>query len=574
MSSPAHRLLRAYVLSALQWILAACLVGLPSVALAQDTGFDLGDLDELPEEGPADPPPEDDFADPVMDTGAPMDTGTVIEETTIDVGADMTFDLDLNSVLVATFETQQTFLEPEAERVKALVEDALRTAYVVVTMADVPSFTDYDAEVYLRSCPDGQYIGCVFVVGGRAKTDWTVGGSLEAVEGGYKANLSFIDVSDAKLVLEFDVVLDGSNDQEFQDGVLRIMDALVNDQVQNLDLRGDPSAQRAAQAEAEERERRSRDFAADSIYEDPEDLERGEVGIDAYVGDEDADGKVTMRDLDAMEDAGGLTPWERAGLSKGQYKLYRNSGAKLRDFKDKLRGRKGQILIRLSANVGSGPWGQEHDTFLALQQGSDPNNFSSDNVVDEMVVLRQATALAIGGQLELGVGATPWLDIGVFFGIKSAPYRSRFFVQVPNRDQALPDPAQTTSVTWNAGLRIGVAPGPAWKGRPTLHVGASYWTGTRVSRVVSDVPDFLTALQTRPNNFVLLHIQPGAEVDLGRMVQIWARADIDVPVIGRSLQVFRTQGGDSLDPVPNQSTQKGLSIGGSLGLTIRIRPGG
>lgn len=574
MSAP-PRILALRLLASLGVLFGLLLV--PSPARAQDTGFDMDDLDALPEEGPADPPPvDDDFGDASEDPGEPDGDGTDVEATTIDIGGDMSFDLDLNSVLVATFETRQTFLEPEAERVKALVEDALRSAYVVVTMAEVPQFTDYDAEVYLRSCPDGQYIGCVFVVGGRAKTDWTVGGSLEAVDGGYKANLSFIDVSDAKLVLEFDVVLDGSNDQEFQDGVLRIMDALVNDQVQNLDLRGDPAAQRAAEAEAAERARRAKDFAADSIYEDPDDLDRGEVGMDAYVGGEGerSGGKVRMSDLDDMETQGGLTPWERAGLTKGQYRMYRNSGAKLRDFKDKLRGRKGQILIRVSGNVGSGPWAQEHESYLALAQGSDPNNFGSGDVVDEMVVLRQNTALGIGGQLELAVGATPWLDIGAFFGIKSAPYRSRFFVQVPNRDQAPPEYASTSSVTWNAGLRIGVAPGPAWKGRPTLHLGASYWKGVRVARVVNDVPEFLTALQTRPNNFVLMHIQPGGEVDLGRLVQIWVRADIDIPVIGRSLQVFRTQGGDTLDPVPNTTTQNGLSIGGSLGLTFRIRPGG
>ena len=159
-----------------------------------------------------------------------------------DDGGGMSFDFELNSVLVASFEAGQPFLETEAERVRDLVEDALASAYVVVGMPDVPAFADYSADVYLRSCPDGQYIGCVFVVGGRAKTDWTIGGHIKAVEGGYKVNLSFIDVAEAKLVLEFDVVLDGSNDAEFKEGVLRVMDALVNGQVQDLDLRGDPEA--------------------------------------------------------------------------------------------------------------------------------------------------------------------------------------------------------------------------------------------------------------------------------------------------------------------------------------------
>ena len=495
----------------------------------------------------------------------------------MDIGGDMTFDLDLNSVLVASFEVGQAFLEPESARVKALVEDALRQAYVVVTMAEVPSFTDYDAEVYLRSCPAGQYIGCVFVVGGRAKTDWTIGGTLTAVEGGYKVNLSFIDVDEARLVLEFDVVLDGSNDVDFQEGVLRIMDALVNDQVQQLDLRGDPAAARAAEQQAQERARRQKEFAAESIYEDPDDLERGEMGLDAYVGDDSSSGKrgkVTNQDLDAMEDAGGLTPWERAGLTRGQYRLYRNSGAKLRDFKARLKGRKGQILIRVAGNILNGPFVQEHDSFIALKQGVDPSNFTADGVAGEVIALRQNVALGAGGQLELGVGAVPWFEIDAFFGIRGFPYQSRFFVQVPNREQEIPEVERTRSVTWNAGLRLGFAPGPAWRARPTLHLGASYWSGTRLARVVEGVPEFYTALQTKANNMVLVDINPGFEVDLGRIVQIYGRVDIAIPVLGRTSQAFNVGNVDAVDPKPQTGSTLGVSLGGTLGLAFRIRPGG
>lgn len=539
-------------------------------ALAQDTGLSFDDLDEFEAGDPITEPSP-------VDGGDPSSDGVDIEPVAMDLG-EMSFDLELNSVLVATFEVAQTFLEPEAERVRRLVEDALGEAYVVQTMADVPAFADYDAEVYLRSCPQGQYIGCVFVVGGRAKTDWTIGGSLVAVEGGYKANLSFIDVEDARLVLEFDVVLDGSNDVEFQEGVQRIMSALVADEVRSLDLRGDPAAARAAERDAEERRRREREFAAKSLYEDPDDLERGEVGMDAYVEGRApksrSGGRLTNRDLDAMEDAGGLTPWERAGLTRGQYRLYRNSGVKLRDFKDRLKGRKGQILIRAAGQLGNGPFVQEHDSFLALRPGADPNAFGPDDVLGELVALRQGSTLGAGGMLELGVGATPWLEIDAFVALRGAPYRSRFFVQVPNREQNLLDVDETSALTWNFGLRIGFAPGPAWRARPTLHLGASYWAGTRLSGVVEGVPDFYTALQTRPNNMILAHIQPGFEVDLGRVVQIFGRVDLDLPLMGRSAQFFQIGDADAVKPVPQRGGTPGLGLGGTVGLAFRIRPGG
>lgn len=547
----------------------------PAAAWAQDTGFVFDDLPDDAGE-PAPPPAEPDpYADPYAPD--PADS-TDVPAAAIDIpAAGASMDFDINSVLVATFEAGQTFLEPEAERVKALVEDALSDGFVVVRMADVPPFTDYDADVYLRSCPKGQYIGCVFVVGGRAQSDWTIGGRITAVDGGYRVDMSFIDVSDAKLVLEIDVTLDGSNDVEFKEGVLQVMDALVSGQVQSLDLRGDPAAARAAQEAEARRQREARDFAANSLYEDTEDMGRGDVGLDRYVGDEEPSGrggKVSMSDLDAMEDAGGLTPWERAGLNKSQYRMYRNRGMSLRDFKERLRGRKGQVLLRVAGTVGAGPFQQEHDTFLALDPSASPDDFGQDAILDEFVVLRQGRALGFGGQFELAFGATPWLDIGVFFGLRSAPYQSRFFVQQAGTEApGVPDPDGKAVTTWNAGARIGVAPGPAWPARPTVHVGASYWAGSRLSRVVQNVPAFLSALQTRPNNMILVHIQPGIEVDAGKLVQIWARADIDLPVAGRTLQRFRTDGGDALQTLPNTTTNTGLGVGGTLGLTFRVRVG-
>lgn len=522
------------------------------------------------------------------------------QEDPVEVGGG-TFDFDLNSVLVASFEADQAFLESESDRVRRLVEGALGSAYVVVKMAEVPAFTDYSAEIYLRSCPQGQYIGCVFVVGGRAQTDWTIGGRVSAVEGGYQVDLSFIDVSDAKLVLEFDVVLDGSNDAEFKEGVQRIMDALVNGEVADLDVRRDPEAERAAAAEAERRAKLQQEFSEDSRYEDPEDFRRGEVGLDAYVGGEDdlggdesgdvrssgsSTGKVSASDLQAMEEKGGLPPWERAGLTKTQYRIYRNSGKKLRDFKAVLQGRKGEVLIKGSLNVGQGPWGQVHDTQFVIDNQANVNNLQPGDILAEYDAQFLSDKLAIGGTFELGYGLAPWFELTVHGGIKSAPYQWRVQPFVENVDKDGDVFTTNQVVPWFAGLRLGLVPMPAFPARPTLHIGGSYMVGSSFNKLVQ-VPTFLLAAQAQPAAMIVAHINPGVDINAGKWVSVWARLDLDVLVasFNSSVQCVRdprepTNCGNAaaaaLFPSPPAGAQPfgRIGIGGSVGLTARIRVAG
>ena len=70
---------------------------------------------------------------------------------------------------------------------------------------------------------------------------------------------------------------------------------------------------------------------------------------------------------------------------------------------------------------------------------------------------------------------------------------------------------------------------------------------------------------------VLLHAAPGAEVTLGKWVLLWARVDVEVPLSTRSHAVFDA-GGTVLagHPTPDTSDEL-LSLGGSVGLTLRFR---
>jgi hypothetical protein len=493
----------------------------------------------------------------------------------------------VNAVLVTTFDAAQPFLEPEAERVRGLVESALARSYVVLTMRDVPAFTDTTADVYLRSCPDGQYLGCVFVVGGKAETDWVVGGQISAVDGGYRVVLSFLDMSKAKLVMDTSVDLDGTNDATFQEGILKLMDALVGGDVNVLEAPKDPEAEALTEQEKEARARAAQEFSAGAVVDDPGERSPDDAPRDAPPpADLPAEGeKVTGRDLEAMEEQGGVPPWEKVALTRSQYKMYRNSGQKLDDFRDRLLGRKGQLLFRLSGGVSSGPWGQTHDTWYLLNEDA-PNdifNATLDDLEDDVSAQSQSTALGPGAQLEVNLGLASWVEIGVFGGLRFAPYAYRFFAQREG-SEGIDPPAyfQKTAMSWQVGARLGFIPFPAFPVRPTFHLGGSYWSGNAVRSKVA-VPPALIASIMPANNLILLHVNPGVEVSAGKWVLLWTRFDLDVPILGRSRQYID----GPLDPSNPSAAQAesarpelpedppggdgtGFGIGASAGITIRV----
>lgn len=473
------------------------------------------------------------------------------------------FGFDLNSVLVATFEAEQPFLEAEAERVRELVADALADSYLVIGMPEVQPFENYTADVYLRSCPDGQYVGCVFVVGGRAQTDWGVGGQIRAVSGGYEAKLLLIDVKKAQLVTETDVVLDGSNDDDFKAGIRQLMDAVVAGQLDILDERAIEEAEREREEEAD---RFATDVAGDQLSEEEEEAEpikRGRDGGDAGLGG----GRVTRKELDDLESSGDA-PWERAGLTRGQYRMYRRSGEKLRDFKHRVDGRKGQILLRLGGSFGYGSVGQNHELWYIR------DNEDITRILDQGAVQAQSAELNAGGHVEIGVGILPWLEAGVHVGMRTAPYGYRFFESITGIESEFPAPEVKWTSSLATGLHIGFAPLPAAIARPLFQVGVSYWAGNKVTRVAgSQETAGLLSEEMLPNNWLLADAHVGAEIGLGKTVALWVRGDFEVPIAGRNLQAFNRGDLASLDPRPSQVSSRHVGVGGSLGLLFRFDVG-
>lgn len=465
---------------------------------------------------------------------------------------------ELNSVLVATFETRDQSLIAESERLRRLVERKLGQNYLIVSMEDVPAFDDYSAETYMRGCPSGQYIGCAFVIGGRAKVDWTIAGTTEAQGDGLVVRLSFIDVRQSRLVLEFAVTIDRTNTETFADGVLQVLDSLINGSVEELDVRSDPGA--------EEEERRRQEEAAASH------AEASELGaFEEELGDErrgrarrhdENPGRVTESELQDWNGREDVPPWEQVGLSKVQYKRYRNSGRSLDEFKAIAAGRSGQILIGVAGHGDFGPWGQLYEGWYARDN-------QTLEVIDQSLLQTQTKGTGFGASLELGVGVLPWLEVDGYFSLMSGPFRYRFYQEVLGQPSVLTDPEQTTVQGYVVGGKVGLIPFPAMMFHPTVHVGVGYWQGRSLPKLMGGTyPDFLAQLDA--TRMVLLDASPGFEVDLGRTFAIRARVDISVPLTRGSMRREFNAGNQALTSRPDQATYGAPSVGGSVGLLVRI----
>lgn len=463
---------------------------------------------------------------------------------------------DLDTVLVATFNVESSSQDDVAEAFRVAVEEALADSYLVMGMEDVPAFDDYTAQIYMQGCPPGQYVGCAFVIGGRAVVDWVVAGEVkEAGEDAFELRLSYIDVAESKLLLDFTVTVDDTNRDTFADGVVRVMDSVVSGAVEQLDVRGDleePDRER----EEDDREREELGDDLDEFDEDLGDVERSfDQGIRKR--------RVTDDQLDEFDDREDMTPWDQIGLSKGSYKRYRNSGKSLEMWDHLARGRFGQVLFSAQVGVGTSPFGQSFEAWYA-------RDASTLQIVHQYVLQEQRNVVSTAAEFQVSVGILPWIDLGVFGGVRSGQYTYRFHQEVVGQDPTPRDPEETVATTWQLGGRVGFAPMPTYIARPTVHLGVYGWWGSEVTDHV-EAPDFV-AVQPR-NKMVVLQLSPGGEVNIGRFLLVFARFNMDIPIAGTASLVFEnpvnpSEADPRLSSTPSsQALQPGF--GGVLGVTVR-----
>lgn len=455
----------------------------------------------------------------------------------------------IDSVLVLDFEHGADVSVTRATSFRLRMQAAMEQAHLVLKLTEVPPFADYDAGVYLRSCPPGRYLGCAVVLGAHAQVDWVVATQMSMVgEGSYSLRVSYLDVATGELMHEAVAVLDGADDAAMIVQLAQLLDAVIAGQTVPTDLRYVADTQVEVQRRGVETE----GLGAEELDADAEAIDRTET--------EGEVAKVTQDDIDRYESQEGATPWKRLKMTPMQWRRYKNTGAELVSYQKKLQGRQAEISIGTGFQVGKGPWTQHWEGWFGIDQ-------ATLGVVERAVSLEQQPGLERTWRLEVAGGVLPWLDVGFAMQSRVTNWSDNVRQYVEGTTGFREESHDKLLGTWTLTGRVGVAPFPEWPARPTMHVGAGVWMGTKPEKAVQ--PPF-PAPGLQRNRLVLLQLEPGGEVDIGRWLRLWARFSLDLPVAGRVAQEDASVG-TLLTDWKGVSARSGVGVSGSIGLSARIR---
>ena len=467
----------------------------------------------------------------------------------------------MDPVFVSRFETVGGIPKSEGQRLRGVLEQTLVRRFIVVDRADIPDYEEYSAEVYLDSCPPGQNLGCAHVIGERAGAEWVVTGQVSPGEAGPKVTVTYLAVKDARVVFTFSAEVDPENEQVFANGVGDVLDKIVGGAAAEEDLRG----KIVAPEDLARMERSRQEEIAASLAE----LD-GELAVmdRSFSGRDIEPPKLTRDDLEKLRDREDVSPWERFGMKEREYLHFRNSGKSIQEWRRKKNGRFGQVLMSLGFGGGKLPFGHEYDARWALDS-------TTLEVIERDVYQEVNTVGGLFGEVEVGYGVTPYLQVTGGFNWRSGPYSYLFHSETEDESLVVVnDPSVVNVSTWQVGGRLLFAPFPVWPARPVVIAGVGYWKGASVTDVLGEgnLPASIATLEPFPApSFVIVEAGLGAEADVAKFLSLYVHGVWEQP-LGERLWTVHT-GAETLSKrgTPDHSDAGGLQV--SAGVRVRIATG-
>jgi len=481
----------------------------------------------------------------VMVTGALLAPGRALAQS-----------FQLNAILVAMPDDGgDPGLKAAGASLHSDLEQMLSSQYLLVPFAKVPDYQDYSASVYLSSCPRGDYIGCTFVLGQRAKADWVVAIQLSKDVGSDQALFSIVDVKEARPVVSFSSKVTDGNHGAVAAGLSLVLDSVIRGSAEQNDIRGQVEDPKAAW---ERRQEEAKKAAQDLAFSD----QALQILVRPDVGKYDQP-KLRASDLADYSEREDASPWQKLGMSKSEYVQYKNSGKSLDAFRQIASGRKGRILVTLAGSFGAGSFRHVYDgRWILDDQTLEPLEVASGRQMEK--------GPSTAWRVEAAYGLMPWLEVGL--GVAARTAKFDYFYQREIKGDEVPQLiAQDETYRYTPEFSVfgGYIPFPTWPVRPTGHVALSYWQGSSISRVVlvQGPPE-----DSPPPRLVMLHLEPGVEASPNAYVSVFTRFDAEILLAG-SRNWASHQGDTALtDP----STPDKLGVGGgweiTLGVTAHLGP--
>jgi hypothetical protein len=461
-----------------------------------------------------------------------------------------------DSLLVTTVQPEGPEWAADAEALEALLVARFGVTNPLVPMSAVPFFDvhGYDGRTYLLGCPPGRYAGCALVIGQRTGVDRTVGATIRrdpdpAEPGGSLRTATFhiVDIGDGREVVSVEVPMPAGQDEAVISGVIGLFDEVVRgDHVFEDRREGTDGAPRGLSDARREQIAKALDRLEEKLG----------TAVVSEVEAEIARPKLTRADLDEYRARDDQPPWERVGMSPGEYLRFANSGRTFEDWRRSGWGRATSLLLRVGVGGGQGPWSQRYvGQVLLSDQNLQP--------VDSAELLEVVRSGGLNADFEVGVGVLPFLELDFAAGVRPGSNGYQYDEDVQGQIALPTDPSTVPITTWQLGGRVHFAPFPRWLARPTLGAGVAVWAGAGLPAQGSfDRIDAPTA--------TFLEVLPGLEVTATPHVVPFARMLASVPVAGTT-RVER-DGGAGLVAKPTPTGDPGAGLGVQVGLQVRLGP--
>ncbi len=418
----------------------------------------------------------------------------------------------------------------------------------VVRVEDTPDFPDYDARVWIDSCPKGQVSGCTLVLAERAKARWAVTGTVDVAGAGSRVTVEIVDVDAARVALTFVSELEAGSDEVFAEGVAKLLVSAMAGAFAERDIRSsDEGGDEAPKVDPEVARRQL------------EALSRELGDITTFVTASDRPirrATYTTTDL-AKDDVEGAAPWDRLDMSAEEYLRYKNSGLELMEWRARAVGKHGQLLIRPFGGFRSGPWSGQYYGRYAID---------GQQIVDTLSVqaVQSNGGAVIGGSVAYGV--TPWLDVGLVVGMATGTYSVDVDQQVVGQPDGVVEPVQDQNFPVFLGPRAVATFLPAKSVRPVAGLGVVVVRASGVAEHL-ELPEYLTVW---PSSWLVAgELLIGGEARLSRALDLYVHLPIDIVVAGDLRQVDRqTLVAAITEYTPPAASTVGF--GAELGLQVRL----
>lgn len=460
-------------------------------------------------------------------------------------------------VLVAGFQPETRQDTGLASMVGAVMELQLAELpeLSLIPLDTVPPMAGTDVRLYLESCPDGQAVGCAFVVSQHAGADFAITGTIGVAGDGVRVGLSLVDVGEAREAVGLELELPPGQDQLLLQQVAGLLGRVISGELGQLeDIRreGVYDAAETRELVQEELEELAAETGAalrlDSLT----------TGLDVVQPG------FTPAQLEAMRETEGLTEWERLGMSERSYLAYRNSGLDLQSWRSLSRGRMLQLLIRPRAGLIFGPVdGGYYGSFY-----QDISLGLEDSFLETYATQAAEAGLGGGYGIDLGLGLTPSVEVEAGIGRLHGRYHTTIVMEEPDQSIRPTDELQggNSSLLLHAGLRL--APFPTRKIRPVLGGGVMLWRGTQVTDHV-DLSSLTVELPVFDAPTLMgAHGLAGLEFFLGPHFDLVIQLPLMI-LVGDHASVH-DEGVDLLTDKPEPAGAMPLATGLELGLQMRL----